>query len=286
MVYINTQHRPAGLIEGNFELAFLFPEEYDPKTLKGLFGELPSLDSLAGEADVPLHSRGVLRAVDPIAGKIVWEQRGSDVWDGGVMSTGGNLVFRGDTAGFLNVYSADSGQLLNRIDVGTSIMAAPMTYRVQGEQYVAVMAGYGGGLLNAPFPPDSAALKYGNEGRIVAFRLGGRPVPKPSLVAEAPFPDPPPREGTPAQIAQGEVLYSRFCSRCHVLGRGTLPDLRRMSPMTHVSFYEIVLNGAYEAKGMARWDDVLTRSDAGAIHAYLVNEAWRAQDTMVHRHEQ
>jgi quinohemoprotein ethanol dehydrogenase len=286
MVYINTQHRPAGLIEGNFELAFLFPEDYDPKALKGLFGELPSLDSLAGEADVPLHSRGVLRAVDPIAGRIVWEQQGADVWDGGVMSTGGNLVFRGDTAGFLNVYAADSGQLLNRIDVGTSIMAAPMTYRVQGEQYVAVMAGYGGGLLNAPFPPDSAALKYGNEGRIVAFRLGERPVPKPSLVAEAPFPDPPPREGTPAQIAQGEVLYSRFCSRCHVLGRGTLPDLRRMSPMTHALFYEIVLNGAYEAKGMARWDDVLTRSDAGAIHAYLVNEAWRAQDTMVHRHEQ
>jgi len=202
------------------------------------------------------------------------------------MSTGGSLVFRGDAAGFLNVYDAHSGRPLKRIEVGTSIMAAPMTYRARGEQYVAVMAGYGGGLLNAPFPSDSAALKYGNDGRIVAFRLGGGPVPKPSPVAETPFPAPPPREGTAAQIARGEVLYSRFCSRCHVFGRGTMPDLRRMSPVTHTLFYEIVLNGAYEAKGMGRWDDVLMRSDAEAIHAYLVNEAWRVRDAVVHRHEQ
>jgi len=286
MVYINTEHRPAGLIEGNFELEFLFPEDYDPKALKGLFGELPSLDSLAGGAGVRLHSRSVLRAVNPVTGKIVWEQPGSDAWDGGVMSTGGSLVFRGDAAGFLNVYDAHSGRPLKRIEVGTSIMAAPMTYRARGEQYVAVMAGYGGGLLNAPFPSDSAALKYGNDGRIVAFRLGGGPVPKPSPVAETPFPAPPPREGTAAQIARGEVLYSRFCSRCHVFGRGTMPDLRRMSPVTHTLFYEIVLNGAYEAKGMGRWDDVLMRSDAEAIHAYLVNEAWRVRDAVVHRHEQ
>jgi quinohemoprotein ethanol dehydrogenase len=277
MVYVNTARRPAGLIEGNFELAFFFPEAYDPNELEGLFGKLPSLETLASTVKQPLCSRGVLRAVDPSSGTIAWEQPGANVWDGGVMSTAGNLVFRGDAAGFLSVYAADSGRLLKRIELGTSIMAAPMTYRVRGEQYVAVMAGFGGGLLNSPFPPESAAYKYGNEGRIVVFKLDGGPVPKPLPVVETSWPDPPAREGTPAQIAQGAVLYNRFCARCHGFGRGTIPDLRRMSQTTHQLFYDIVLKGAYATKGMARWDDVLTYPEARAIHAYLVSEAWRAR---------
>jgi quinohemoprotein ethanol dehydrogenase len=98
---------------------------------------------------------------------------------------------------------------------------------------------------------------------------------------DPPFPEPPAREGTPDQLARGEVLYTRYCSRCHAFGRGLLPDLRRLSPATHSLFYEIVLGGAYESKGMARWNDVLSRADAQAIHAFLVDQAWlaRANDT-------
>ena len=155
-------------------------------------------------------------------------------------------------------------------------MAAPMTYRVNGQQYVAVMAGYGGGTLFLPFPPTSAARNYGNAGRIVAFKLGGAEVPKPALRKDEPFPQPPPREGSAATVAAGEVLYSRFCARCHVFGVGLLPDLRRLSAPTHQLFYEIVLRGAYRAKGMGRWDDVLSQADAEAIHAYLVDQAWSA----------
>jgi quinohemoprotein ethanol dehydrogenase len=276
MVYINTEHRPAGLIEGNFDLAFFFPEDYDPKGLESLLGKLPTLAALSAGEPAPVRTRGVLRAVDPATGKVAWEQPGSNAWDGGVLSTGGNLVFRGDAAGFLNVYAADSGRLLKRIEVGTSIMAAPMTYRVNGEQYVAVMAGFGGGVLFQPFPADSAAFKFGNAGRIVAFKLGGGAVPLPPVEVEPPFPEPPAREGSAAQIAAGEVLYNRFCSRCHAFGRGLLPDLRRLAPETHRLFYEIVLNGAFQTKGMARWDDVLARRDAEAIHAYLVDQAWQA----------
>jgi quinohemoprotein ethanol dehydrogenase len=92
------------------------------------------------------------------------------------------------------------------------------------------------------------------------------------------FPTPPTREGTPAQIAAGEVLYNRFCSRCHELGRGVLPDLRTLSAGIHAAFYDIVLNGALAANGMARWDDVLSRADAESIHAYIVDQAWRAYD--------
>jgi quinohemoprotein ethanol dehydrogenase len=278
MVYVNTQALRAGLIEGNFELAFFATEDYDPAALAALFGKLPALEGLAPAAPGPLHSRGVLRAVDPVTGKTAWEQQTATPWDGGVMATAGNLVFRGDAAGALNVYAADSGKLLKSIDVGTSIMAAPMTYRVNGEQYVAVMAGYGGGVLYAPFPPATAAYRYGNAGRIVAFKLGGGAVPKPAVVRDAPFAEPPPRAVTAEQVATGEVLYSRYCARCHAMGRGLLPDLRRLTPETHRIFSEIVLRGAYSGKGMARWDDVLSQAQADALHGYLIDQAWQAYD--------
>ena len=275
MVYINTKGRRAGLVEGNFNLVGVMPEDYDPQGLAGMFGTLPSMGEMSKGIAHPLQSRGLLRAVDPLTGRVAWEQPGS-LWDGGVLSTAGNLVIRGDAAGQLNVYAADTGKLLQSIDVGTSMMAAPMTYGVNGAQYVAVMAGYGGGTLFLPFPPASAAKIYGNAGRIVAFKLGGAEVPKPALRKEEPFPQPPPREGSAATVAAGEVLYNRFCARCHVFGVGLLPDLRRLSAPTHRLFYEIVLRGAYRGKGMGRWDDVLSQADAEAIHAYLVDQAWNA----------
>ena len=276
MVFVNTEGTRAGLIEGNFNLVGFMPEDYDPRGLAGLFGPLPPMNELSKGVAHPLQTRGVLRAVDPLTGRVAWEQAGS-LWDGGVLSTAGNLVVRGDSAGKLNVYAADTGKVLQSIDVGTSIMAAPMTYRVRGEQYIAVMAGYGGGTLFLPFPTGSAARDRGNAGRIVAFKLGGSEVPKPPLRKEESYPKPPPREGSAATIATGEVLYNRFCGRCHVFGVGLLPDLRRLSPATHQLFYDIVLRGAYRGKGMGRWDDVLSQADAEAIHAYLVDQAWAAQ---------
>jgi quinohemoprotein ethanol dehydrogenase len=80
-------------------------------------------------------------------------------------------------------------------------------------------------------------------------------------------------------VARGELLYNRFCARCHAFGRGLVPDLRKLSRSTHAIFYDIVLHGAYQAKGMARWDDVLTTEDAQAIHSYLVDQAWQLRDT-------
>jgi len=277
MVYVDTSDRRAGLMEGNFHLAFFFPEDYAPLALESLFGPLPSLQALSKDSPGTPRSRGYLRAFDPRTGKLAWEVPGNSVWDGGILSTGGNLVIRGDAAGILSVYLATSGKLLKTIDVGTSIMAAPMSYRVNGTQYISMMAGYGGGLLFQPFPAGSAAYRYGNAGRIVTFKLDGGPVTKPEPVLEQPSAEPPTRYGTPVQIAEGEVLYNRYCARCHVFGRGLLPDLRRMQRETHLLFYEIVLHGVYQAKGMARWDDVLSRAGAESIHAYLVDQAWQTR---------
>ena len=71
-------------------------------------------------------------------------------------------------------------------------------------QYVAVMAGFGGGGGFA-FAPDTAAYQRGNEGRIVALTVGGGPVPKPAAVTDLPFPQPPAAVGPPATVTHGEV---------------------------------------------------------------------------------
>ncbi len=276
MVYIPTTQRPAGLIEGSFDVAGVFTDDYHPRAMSALFGALPPLAQLARQAGHRAEEHGVLRAFDPLTGRRVWDQAGSNIWDGGVLSTAGNLVVRGNVAGQLNFYAADTGKLLKRIEVGTSIIAAPMTYRVDGRQYVAVMAGYGGGTIGMPFPRNSAARRFGNAGRILAFRLGGGPVPLPPPLVDAPFPRPPARIGSASAIAAGEVLYNRYCGRCHVFGRGELPDLRRTAAATRNSFDAIVLHGALRPMGMARWDDVLSHTDAAAIQAYVIDQAWQA----------
>ena len=278
MIYVESGKRPAGLVEGTFTVPGLVPEVYDPNALKSLFGPLPTLAALAHGITAPAATRGMLRALDTTTGKVVWEHSSASGWDGGVLSTAGNLVFQGDAHGTLNVYASDTGKMLAKLDVGTSIMAAPMSYSIGGTQYVAVLAGYGGGNMGYPFPPESAAFRYGNAGRVVAFRLGGGPVPKPPVFVDPPFEEPAARPTDALAVARGEILYNRFCARCHVFGRAVLPDLRRMAPGTHELYAEIVLKGAYQAKGMARWDDVLSPADAESILAYIDEQTWQAYD--------
>ena len=274
-VIIEAIHRRAGLVEGQFTSPAFPPEFYDPADLASLYGALPSIEALGGGGS-PRKRRGFLRAWDPVRNRLVWEVPTYGGWDGGVMSSAGGLVFQGDEAGALNVYAADSGKLLKRIELGTAVMAAPMTYEVGGVQYVAVMAGFGGGDLLLPFPEGSAPQRYGNEGRIIALRLDGGAVPLPAEVTLPPLPQPPSRMGSRAQIAAGEVLYNRYCSRCHVFGQAMLPDLRRLSAQKHALFNSIVLEGALSPLGMGRFDDVLNRADAAAIHAYVIDESWKA----------
>lgn len=275
-VYASTVHSPAGGVKVDFQATYFFPKDYLPKELESLYGPLPPLRDLARGGPAPV-ARGLIEAVKPMTGKVVWRRQTATYWDGGILSTGGNLVFQGDADGYLNVYAADTGKFLKRIDVGTSIMAAPMTYRVGGVQYVSVMAGYGGAMISMPFPKTSAAYRFGNADRIVTFRLGGGRTPKPAPFRPGPLPALPARAGTAQQVVHGEVLYNGYCSRCHVFGRGELPDLRRSSAALSPAIYAIVLHGALQSKGMGRFNNELTRADVQDIQAYLVQQAWKMQ---------
>jgi quinohemoprotein ethanol dehydrogenase len=221
--------------------------------------------------------RGALKAWDPIAQREVWRVDYPYVYNGGLLATAGNLLFQGTTDGYLRAYAADDGEQLAEIFVGTSIMAAPATYTANGEQYVVVLAGYGGALLTT-YPEGSAALRYGNAGRVVAFRLGGGTVPVPRPIdRDADIPPLPIREPVAAEtVIHGERLFGRICTACHRDddGPGGYPNLFRVSPEKHAAFDAIVRDGILATAGMPGFSDLLTEEDARAIQAYIVDRAY------------
>jgi alcohol dehydrogenase (cytochrome c) len=87
---------------------------------------------------------GALRAMDPKTGKIVWEYKNKAPLWGGVMTTGGNLVFTGTPEGYLKAFDAKTGQELWKFNTGSGVVGSPITWEQDGEQYVAVMSGWGG----------------------------------------------------------------------------------------------------------------------------------------------
>ncbi len=262
---------PAGRsLADKWNVNAVFIEDYPRDGVPSL--GLPPLAEVLKGRRYPAR-RAVLRAWDPVRARTVWEASEPEFWQGGVMTTAGGLVIQGRSDGMLVFRDASSGKLLHRLDTGFSIMAAPMSYEIDGVQYVAVMAGYGGAAGWA-FPPGSAAYKYGNENHILVFRLDGTTMPARKAVAVPPFAAPPRQFGTSRDIALGERLFAAHCARCHAnTDRSLLPDLRRMAPGTHDAFEAIVLGGALSANGMGRFDDILTRADTRAIHAYLIDQA-------------
>jgi mono/diheme cytochrome c family protein len=155
----------------------------------------------------------------------------------------------------------------------TGVVAGPITYMVDGEQYIAVSAGWGGiNSLVGVQPQGGAPLA---EGRVLAFKLGGTatlpPVPQPQE------PDPPPPLTASAEtVARGEFVYVQHCQICHGAGGvsgGSTPDLRRMSRATHAEFDAIVLGGSRANRGMVAFSDLLTAADAAAVHAFLIKRA-------------
>jgi quinohemoprotein ethanol dehydrogenase len=264
-------------LNGFFTTNGIFPDDtYDADALKQDFGPLPDLKALQATRNVKLV-RELLLAWDPVAQKKVWEHEtsaGIRGYDGGAMSTAGNLVFQGRGSGELWVYAADSGKVLKTIQTGSHMMAGPMTYAVNGEQYVAVQVGYGGtNIAGYTIPPSSAAAKYANVNRIIAFKLGGGEVPKPAARSDELFPKPPENNATAAQIQLGEIKFVEQCSRCHVFGPSVTPDLRKLPSEVHAEFKNILLRGDFATLGMERFDDILSEADVEAIHAYLIDQA-------------
>jgi len=240
-------------------------------TAEDLVGLARSIDGF--ERSLRFCSPTRLTAWDPVAQRRVWQVGHDSEVNGGVLATAGNLVFQGSGDGALVAYRASDGATLWQSDVGIAVMAPPISYRVNGEQYVAVSVGAGGSAgLNL------TEFAYRNAGYVIAWKLGGaarlpavemRP---PGIVAVEPT------TASPARITEGQALYSQHCFRCHGIGTksgGVLPDLRFATRETHAHWNDIVLGGIRADRGMASFADVLGPADAEAIQAYVISQAHR-----------
>jgi len=89
------------------------------------------------------EARGVIRAYDPQTLEPVWSYELGNITWGGVLSTDGNLVFGGNKDGYFVALDARSGELLWKASLGGQVNSGPMSYSVDGKQFIAVAAGSG-----------------------------------------------------------------------------------------------------------------------------------------------
>ncbi len=136
--------------------------------------------------------KGKLVAWDPIQQRQAWAVDRPGPWNGGTLVTSGNLVFEGTAGGRFEAYRSDTGEKVWSFDAQTGVIAGPVAYTVKGEQYVAVLAGWGGVL---PMAAGEVSFKSGrvrNISRVLAFKLGGKTtLPRPPEL-ETPRLNPPP----------------------------------------------------------------------------------------------
>jgi quinohemoprotein ethanol dehydrogenase len=222
------------------------------------------------KAPLPQPLPGYLIAWDPVNQKERWRVPYKDIWNGGTLTTAGNLVFQGTSDGRFVAYSADKGEKLWEVTVGTGVIASPVTYQIDGVQYVCVMAGWGGAYA---LTGGSATGGRAVPGRMLAFALNGK-----QSLPEVPAQDLKPLtaielKAGAEKIEAGAGLFAQWCSVCHGVGGisgGAIKDLRYSQPAVFDKYSDIVLGGKYSSLGMPSFKTWLTPDDVEALRAYLL----------------
>ena len=203
---------------------------------------------------------GPLIAWNPVTQKEAWRVAHPGAMNGGTLATAGNLVFQGTASSEVNAYSADKGAKLWSFAAQAGVAAAPMSYAIGGEQYVAILAGYGG--------------TSSNRSRLLVFKLGAKgTLPPATLAAVAKPAPPPPFTGTPEQVALGGNLYGRYCVVCHMGGYNN-PLLKHSPVLSDAqAVRSIVIDGALKHNGMVSFAEALKPEDVEAIRQYVIKRA-------------
>ena len=221
-----------------------------------------------------------LQAWDPVRQELAWEVPLEGLFSPGTLTTAGNLVFQGRLDGSLRAYAADSGEELWSFDLGLGISAPPITYAVDGKQYVALLVGWGGAMAGLGGPVQVAhGWAYGVHTRtLVAFSLDGsatlpsQPPPTVPTPIEADF------DVDPALAAVGAQLYG-YCSYCHgpgAISAGMAPDLRASAlTLSEELFRSVVRDGTRAVGGMPAYAD-FTDEMLNAIRHYIRQQAEEA----------
>ena len=215
---------------------------------------------------------GELIAWDPVKKAARWKATFPDPWRSGVLATGGGLVFHAAGHKFI-AFDAATGKQLWSYDTGAAPIAASSTYAIDGEQYVALMVGFGGA-------GGMGGLEPRRKGRLLVFKLDGKvvPTPFPEVVAPPPL-DLKTATASKGDVTKGAALHAQFCVTCHGAG-GFLPVLAR-SPviLDPVGFKAIVLEGAKKPHGMAPFRRFFDETSAEDLRAFLLKEAAKPPPT-------
>jgi mono/diheme cytochrome c family protein len=228
--------------------------------------------------------QGWLLAWDPVARKAAFRVEHKGPGNGGLLATGGDLLFQGLADGTFHAYDATNGKDLYVFDAKTGIVAPPVTYAVGGRQYVAVEVGWGGifPLMFGELSKKSGA--FVNHSRILVFALNGnKTLPAANNLGYVPAV--PPATFDAAQVEPGHKNFANYCMACHgdnAVSGGVLPDLRWSGALkTREGFYNVVGRGSLDAYGMVAFKSVLDPAGIDAIRQYLIK---RAQDTYPRAH--
>ena len=221
-------------------------------------------------------NRGHLLAWDPLNQKLVWkiDHPGSNAYEGvvngGVMTTAGGLVFQGTAYGQFIAYDATNGKKLWEYNVGSGVIAPPVTYMIDGRQYVSIAVGWGGA-------PPALWVRFTEDlypGTIFTFaldadkRYDGFYETKPKELIQINF------TATKEEIKNGQLLYGQYCLGCHgPMGAngGSIPNLAYSSEGTYAIMEEIVLKGMYLKKGMPNFSDRLDQKNVADIKNYILH---------------
>ena len=250
----------------------IWQTNYDVYKMVGLPDDMSVEDRAVIGADV---ASGVLIAWDPAKQREVWRAERGFYSGSGLLSTHGNLVFQGDLAGNFNAYTADTGKEVWSYPAQGGIMASPIAYQLDGEQYIAIAQGWGGE-SGLPFGAISGPLNMVNISRLLVFKMGAT-ASLPVIETEVQvLPAPELAVAAPEQIAEGREIYNLYCAVCHggnAISGGILPDLRYRISELEPAWQDIVFDGALAGAGMPAWKDYLSRDEADKIKSYVAHEA-------------
>ena len=254
--------------------------EYKPGAMHlgidNVIGGLP--DNQAERDAIGAMINGRLVAWDPLTQRAAWEVDHKGAWNGGTLSTAGNLVFQGTADGKLEAFTADSGDRLWSFPTQTGVVAPPITYSIDGEQYVSVNVGWGGAFALV-FGEYVQTESLPNISRVLTFKLGATgTLPEVDWKPVVEF-NPPKLTASEESVHAGFVKYQDTCLGCHGLNAVSgllVPDLRASALLHDGDAWDsVVLDGARVANGMPPFGEFLDETESQAIRAYVIQQAWR-----------
>jgi quinohemoprotein ethanol dehydrogenase len=222
---------------------------------------------------VPPQSKpfGRLIAWDPVQQKEAWRVEHVSPWNGGTLTTAGNLVFQGTADGRFIAFNAKTGEKLWEAATGTGVVAGAATYMVDGKQYVSIAAGWGG-----VYGIAQRATNREGPGTVYTFALGGK-AKAPDFVAY--------QQGAlvqgvkydPNNVKEGTLIYVNNCVFCHgvpgVDRGGNVKNLGYSAAEVIANLDKFVFKGPGILNGMPDFTGKLSPEQVEKVKAFIQGTA-------------